>query len=319
MHPRLKEDASIGTFVYRGRPGETHYYVESGSGREFEVSRRIFRALCRADGRRPLDLCQDVQRRLIDCGILTKSRFVRDGNNSRFILFMVSEKIGRWQPAFAVLNRLLPAAAVLLFALGLAAKAVFPAAAGPGTRMALLWTGYLLSVALHEAGHFIAAAGYGYDVSDVGVLLLGGVIPNGAYVAAEQPEDADLRRGVQFSLAGVEMDMLAAGLCYALSAALPTLSLTLLALARLNLSLLVINLLPITGTDGEHILAQLLGVKDLGKAAKKALLDPDERARLLRAGLPGAACLAGFTLKCIAWPLAAAALALLSLSLSQCA
>ena len=55
MYPVLKEGVSIGTFHYEGSD-TIHYYIENADGEEFEISRRLWDALLKADGTRPLDL-----------------------------------------------------------------------------------------------------------------------------------------------------------------------------------------------------------------------------------------------------------------------
>ena len=76
-----------------------------------------------------------------------------------------------------------------------------------------LYYGLLVcSLALHEVGHLVAGLAYGYKISDTGILLLG-IIPIGAYVAHEDKKDASRSEKVQFALAGVEMNLLIAGIC----------------------------------------------------------------------------------------------------------
>ena len=60
MYPVLKEGVSIGTFHYEGSD-TIHYYIENADGEEFEISRRLWDALLKADGTRPLDLPDNGQ------------------------------------------------------------------------------------------------------------------------------------------------------------------------------------------------------------------------------------------------------------------
>lgn len=90
MYPTLKEGASIGTFQYEDSD-ELHYYAENADGEEFEIDYRLWKALLKADGTKPLDLPghgQKILPLLKHRGLVRTSRFVR-GNDvfNRFVLF----------------------------------------------------------------------------------------------------------------------------------------------------------------------------------------------------------------------------------------
>lgn len=153
-----------------------------------------------------------------------------------------------------------------------------------------LYYGLLIcSLALHEVGHLVAGLAYGYKISDTGILLLG-IIPIGAYVAHEDKKDVSRSEKVQFALAGVEMNLLIAGICLLMAMQYYSLSLVLVSVANINVVLAGINLLPASGLDGESALSAIFGVNSISEVAKKWLLNKKRRQKLLRSGFSGYAC-----------------------------
>ena len=153
-----------------------------------------------------------------------------------------------------------------------------------------LYYGLLIcSVALHEVGHLVAGLAYGYKISDTGILLLG-IIPIGAYVAHEDKKDASRSEKVQFAIAGVEMNLLIAGICLLIATQYYPLSLVLVSVANINVVLAGINLLPASGLDGESALSAVFGVNSISEVAKKCLLNKKRRQKLLCSGFSGYAC-----------------------------
>ena len=122
MYPILKEGVSIGTFQYEGSDA-IHYYIENADGEKFEISRRLWDALLKADGTHPLDLPDNGSRvlpKLKRLGLVRTSRFVRDdGLFNRFILFPVGNRLQAGRLVFKALNAALPAVAILIFAIGI--------------------------------------------------------------------------------------------------------------------------------------------------------------------------------------------------------
>ena len=187
MYPVLKEGVSIGTFRYEGSDA-THYYIENADGVEFEISRRLWDALLKADGTRPLDLPDNGRRilpKLKRHGLVRTSRFVQDdGLFNRFILFPIGNRLQAGRLIFKSLNAALPAVAILIFAIGIYVTTTEGEGSGYNFSWWLYYGLIALSLALHELGHLIAGLAYGYNISDTGILLLG-IIPFGAYVAHE--------------------------------------------------------------------------------------------------------------------------------------
>lgn len=156
----------------------------------------------------------------------------------------------------------------------------------------------VLSLALHELGHLVAGVAYGYKISDTGILLLG-IIPFGAYVAHEDMEDATKAEKIQFALAGVEVNLLMAGICLILAMQSYQWSRTMFSVANVNVILAGVNLLPASGLDGESALSAACGINSISEVARKWLTNKKRRQKLLRAGLPGYACFCFFSVTMI--------------------
>lgn len=307
MYPVLKEGVSIGTFQYEGSD-TTHYYIENADGEEFEISHKLWDALLNADGTRPLNLPNNGHRilpKLKKHGLVRTSRFVKDdGIFNRFILFPISNRMQTRRLVFKAINAALPAVSILIFAMSVYMMASNGEDSGYRFNWWLYYSLIVCSLALHEAGHLIAGLAYGYKISDTGILLFG-IIPIGAYVAHEDKKDATKAEKIQFALAGVEVNLLIAGICLLLAMQYYQWSLTMLSVANVNIVLAGINLLPASGLDGESALSAVCGVNSISEVAKKWLTNKKRRQKLLRYGLPGYAyfCVFSFTLisKIILW------------------
>lgn len=292
MYPMLEQGVSLGTFKYNGSD-DTHYYIENAAGDVFEISARLYNALLKADGTRPINypasgthlFLKLRQNRLIHTSRLIKCH----GAVNRFILFIFGTISKRVFHICKSLNLLLPAAAILAFVAGLLLKLNVGRFTTLGFCLPLYCPLVLLSIALHEVGHVIAGLAAGYKVTDAGILLLWR-IPIGAYVAHEENENVSTGRRLQFALAGVEMNILIAGLLLIVSTISGGFSFTLTMAAVINVLLALINLIPSCGLDGEAALSALLGVNSIYSLSKKWVFSRQRRKKLLRAGLPGLLC-----------------------------
>lgn len=301
MYPVLKEGVSIGTFQYKGSEA-THYYIENADGEEFEISRKLWDALLKADGTRPLDLPDNgrwILPKLKRHGLVRTSRFIQDnGLFNRFILFPVGNRLKTDRLVFRAINASLPAVAILIFAIGIYITTSEGAESGYSFNWWLYYGLIVLSLAFHELGHLVAGLAYGYKISDTGILLLG-IIPLGAYVAHEDNKAATKAEKIQFALAGVEVNLLIAGICLLLAMQSYQWSLTLFSVANVNVILAGVNLLPASGLDGESALSAACGINSISEVAKKWLTNKKRRQKLLRAGLPGYACFCVFSITVI--------------------
>ncbi len=246
MYPVLKEGVSIGTFQYEGSDA-IHYYIENADGNEFEISYRLWDALLKADSTRPLNLPDNGRRilpKLKRHGLVRTSRFVPDdGLFNRFILFSIGNRLQTKGLVFRALNAALPTVSILTFAIGVYVTTLEGAESGYNFSWWLYYGLIVLSLALHELGHLVAGVAYGYKISDIGILLLG-IIPFEAYVAHENKVDVTKAEKIQFALAGVEANLLMAGICLLLAMQSYQWSRTLFYVANVNVILACVNLLP---------------------------------------------------------------------------
>ena len=292
MYPILKDDVTYGTFQYDDGSDETHYFFENPSGETFEVDYEIFSALLRADGTEPLALSdpQNVLPELIRCDLVQTSRFVRSDIFNRFILFPLGNNVKRYRRLCSALNAVLPVLSVLVFVIGVVMKMTSDNLSGYEFDIWLYYGLYILSLALHEMGHLAAGLAYGYRMSEIGVLLFG-VIPCGAYVAGTFKKRSKRSERIQFSLAGIEMNLLIAGICLIVSILNNAPINTLTQVANLNIMLVILNLIPTLGLDGESVLSCMCGVDNIGETAKEWLTVPELRTKLFHSGLAGYECL----------------------------
>ncbi len=157
--------------------------------------------------------------------------------------------------------------------------------------------GLLIGIVLHELGHTVACLGYGGRWMEAGVMRRG-LIP-GAYVLIDYSGIRSRLKKVQINLAGVEMNLLLAGvlltvfsyaddcrLLYYWSGAASAASLQ-------NILLVCLNLTFVEGFDGEQVISLLLGKESAVGAARasvRCLFDRRKRRRYFeREGINGLA------------------------------
>ena len=304
MYPMLMEGVAIGTYREEGSC-VIHYYVENDDGEEFEITGELYHALNRADGTRSLALLEEdkeLKEELKKYHIIRTSRFVRErGAINRWIVFPVGRIPPKVRAVLWLINTFLPLLSLLMLAIGLMMQFCCPV----DFEMNWDWAAYiflfLVSICLHELGHFIAGAANGYGVSDVGILLLW-VIPIGAYVACYERngvEPAGKKAKIQFSLAGIEMNLLIAGVMLIIGVLVPAFFVTSLMVAAENGWLAFINLLPSRGLDGESALSALCGVESIFSTASGWLFKKEKRRQLYRSGAAGFVSLAFFAVVCL--------------------
>lgn len=292
MYPMLNEGVEIGTFTYEGSEIE-HYYARNPDGDEFEISAQIADELARADGTRELKLRRRIIEELKDNGLIHTTRFVKDGNFTRLILFPIGSRARKYRNVCLLLNSVLPIISILIFMGGVFFKLEDISYRGYDFDIFVYYGLLVVSLLLHECGHLIAGLSYGYDISELGILLLW-IIPIGAYIAYQDKKDVHKCNRIQFSLAGIEMNLLLAGLCLLGSVASNSLTMTLTLIANLNVALAIVNLLPAQGLDGENAISHALGVDSINAMARKWILKRRYRKRLLQSGYKGYVCMCLF-------------------------
>lgn len=300
MYPMLNQGVELGTFTYEGSEDE-HHYVINPDGDEFEISARIAYELARADGTRPLKLRQRVVDELKNFGLIRTSRFVKDDNYNRFTLIPIGERVMKYRDICILINRILPIVSILTFMAGVFLKFESTSYWGDDLDLFVYYGMLAMSLLAHECGHLVSGVAYGYSISELGILLFG-VFPAGAYVAANHEEENKLSKcdRIQFSLSGIELNLMIAGICLLTSIEIYTLSGTLFSIACLNVALAVLNILPAQGLDGESALSDALGVESINALARKWLYKPKFRKKLFKSGYKGYAymCLFGFSILC---------------------
>lgn len=296
MYPVLQEGASIGTFTYEDSTKE-HFYAENVKGEMFEIDEVIHNVLIEADGTHPLYLDEDTMEWLKSRNLIRTSRFVYEGNfQSRLSIFFVGERAKVLRYPCRIINAMLPVISLLIFISSLMARKWIRWEIGDDPNILFYGIMFVGCVVFHEMGHMIAAIAYDYTISEVG-LLFWGPFPIGAYVSEEENRNDEVRwRQTQFALAGVEVNLLISGICNFFSMLYYPLSFTLLLIACINVVMVIINILPSPGLDGEIALSTILGVESIAENARIGLTNEKWRKKLMRSGLPGFAGLLVFSL-----------------------
>ena len=209
MHPRLRDGVSLGAFQ---KESSEHYYVENEWEERFEISYWVYRELMHADGTHPVRLSNSLVDKLKKEKILTASRFVFEGIISRFILITFGKNLARFQPICRWINVVLPLLAVSLFAVSVSVKQTHDYSGSSDLNYILYYMLIIFSLLVHEVGHLVSGIAYGYRFKQLGMLLLG-ILPIGAYVSYEDKKELNRLSQVQFSLAGIEANVLMAAVC----------------------------------------------------------------------------------------------------------
>lgn len=289
MYPMLKEGVSGGTFRYSGSD-TIHYFIRNKHEEEYVISSALYEALFDADGTKPLSISDPdgfLLNELIMLDLVQTSRFIRgEGFNNRFIIFPLGDRLNRTNTICKTLNAVLPVASALVFAIGVYLLIAEGIHESGSYNWCLLCVIVFSSVLLHEIGHIVAGSNYGYRLSEFGILLFG-IIPIGAYVAYRENREAKCSQKIQFSLAGIEVDLLLAGMCILFSRMFYSLSSTLIAAAIINTFLAASNLIPASGLDGESALSALFGVESISKTARRLLSSKKQICKLINAKVPG--------------------------------
>lgn len=149
------------------------------------------------------------------------------------------------------------------------------------------YIGLAVGMVLHEAGHAAAALGYGARVFEAGLTFR--FLLFGAYVMLDdRPVKGQLRR-FQIYAAGVEMNLLIAGVSLLTASLTKWVSGFFMGVAIQNLLLAALNVLFIFGLDGDKMISILLGQKDFIGSAIETMLHGDKRKKLWNKGPGGKA------------------------------
>lgn len=164
--------------------------------------------------------------------------------------------------------------------------------------MAGLVSGTLAGMVLHEFGHMVACLAYGGNVFEAGVILKW-LIP-GAYVLLDTSPIKVRMHRIQVDAAGIEMNILLAGVFGILACCFYDFSSFFAGAAVNNVILGLMNLMLISSLDGMNIMGELLGVENFVEKAGKALKNRKYRKMLVCKGTSGKATVTACALICIA-------------------
>lgn len=288
MYPVLKKGTRLRGFIdknHRIRP-----YMENAYGK-FELERGLYYELLDADGTEPFKPPYNDPQILADLkkyGLIETPRFMRVGRETLFILINLNKKF-KHRSIFKVLNMFLPIVSVSIFVLGVCQPGIKNVHVGDECSMPLFIFLIMCSVILHEAGHLLAAISAGQKIDHIGITFWS-IIPIGAYVSVDNKINSRKSEQMQTMLAGTEVDLLITGICLILIGRHYDWAYKLVDIAVINIILMIGNLVPIPGLDGEKALSILCGVSSIGRVAQKSLFDKKRRQRLLRTGWSGYVC-----------------------------
>ena len=217
------------------------------------------------------------------------------------VLFTFGDKVRKARPLCKLLNTVLPVSSILTFILGVSFLFWQNSGRIPMDDYSILlyYALVLASLFVHEAAHLISAVAFGYPVSEAGVIFYLKVLPACLYVGHGRKKNATKGEEIQLALAGIEANLLAAGLFLLIAVLWDEQNATFFTAAVTNFIIIIANLIPAKGLedDGEVALNHLFEVKSIYPVAKKCVRSKKRRRKLIRsAGLAGIACIALFRL-----------------------
>lgn len=152
-----------------------------------------------------------------------------------------------------------------------------------------IWPGILLGTLLgmifHELSHLLSCLHWGGRVFELGVSLQCGL--PGMYVLMDDSTIHSNLKKALTSSAGIEANLMLAGIFAILSTIFTNISLCLSIMAMANLWLALLNLLPADSLDGMGILRELIGSKYAVDMAKRIVKSKRQRHKLCRKGFQG--------------------------------
>lgn len=250
--------------------------VDYRTSKEYEMDQDTAGMLRRMDGSRPLSSfvpmsrqeCRETEEKLLEMGILRKSRVEVDGPGSVRIALWMSTGLpqDRWRQRAVFFHRFVQIAwlPVLLAGLGIQELMYWIDISWFENILLLFSTslpgffgGLITGMFLHELSHAVTAVTYGGTVFEIGCGL-STFFPCG-YVIMDEDEISNRIHKAQMLLAGVKMNFLLAG-CSLLLFALPFRAGFLIQFSYVNLILGFLNLCMCGNTDGYSAVSTLVGI-----------------------------------------------------------
>lgn len=277
---------------------------------EDEITERGAQYLLRLNGRRnPMRLegfsraeCEEYFEQMDDLLLLREPGRKQKFGLSRYYTMYIPKKKRTKSALPYMLNTLLLSLCLPMFLVGLlTCRGVY---IDSNVSMTGCLIGLLSGMVTHELGHAVACLSYGGRWLEAG-LMRSGILP-GAYVMLDDSGIRSRLKKVQIALAGIEANLLLAGVLLIL---LPHLDYqgpgaawrgVMWYAAFQNMFLAFFNLAFVQGFDGEQVISLLLGKESVVEAAKLNILCMFDRGKrrcyLERAGVNG---LANVLVSCI--------------------
>ncbi len=145
--------------------------------------------------------------------------------------------------------------------------------------------GALAGLFAHELAHMFSGITYGARIFEMGIMVQN-FIP-GAYVLLSIDEIKSKKDRVDILAAGIQTNILFAGICLILARIFPSVGLPFVCSAISNTLLALINLIFINGLDGASIISEFLGIQNITDIPQTVLLSKKKRRRLLAKGPSG--------------------------------
>ena len=268
--------------------GKLCFYIQNMYGDKFKLNEELYQALEDADGFHPIQIpgldSKKLTAFLEENDLISYSPIIQgDGifDYLSVVQFYDESSIEKYKPFCQFMNRyLLPISAVVSAAGILALITNHDSLEEWLNFNPILYIALnILCIVLHEAGHFMAYIG-------IGIVLLK-IITVGFFVAADPKKTTVNKEEVHASLAGIEMQLLLFGVFWLIGGLNLGVSYTFLEASKFNLLIMLVNIMPAFGFDGEQALSAALGVDDIYKKAKMWLGDNAHREKLLSHGKKG--------------------------------
>lgn len=262
------------------------------------ISPSVYDFLCCLDGKtHPYDILPSVDTYEIDILLdeLRKKKLIRESwlHKSGFgtfelTLFIPKNRTNKMRPVrvicyFLNLIILLSFAPVLVFGMYRFTTAHF---FNSDYLYLGLLVGSIIGIVLHEISHAISGCGYGARVFEMGALVFFWVMP-GAYVMLDDSTVNKKLKKAQINAAGIEMNLLIAGIYFILYSLSYDLGGFFLGGAIANAFLGLVNMTLAFGLDGEHIIGNLINDDNFGGKAILTVIGREEKRILKKYGTYG--------------------------------
>lgn len=275
------------------------FYMENNAGEQYQISRKLYYQLIYLEQTNCIPSDENFPSKFLQKkGFISTSRLIKQSMFvRRWIVAYIGERGRSLYPICHVINNILPFLALALLVLGIVANAI--------KRTPFIWynailihiIGIVITVTVHELGHLIAYMDYNREneikITDVGILLFL-FFPIGGYIGVKYSDLLRKREQIQGLAAGFEMNIAVIGLILLGRIVNPYFDIF-SPVIWYSATAIILNSLPIDGTDGCQILSILLGTNNIWTLAKNTLSDKRKVKKMIREGTAGLLCLMMFS------------------------